>query len=874
MRFSRYRDEIWSHLHVHSLYSATDALSPVPTLVARAKANGQPALGLTDHGNMSGAVTLYQECMKAGLLPFPGSEMYLVRDRADKKAKRHHLGVLATSGQGYRNLVALSSLSHRNFYHKPLLDLSDLAEASEAGRLRGLVALSGCYSGLPIQDLLNYGPEQAKTTLACYAGWFDQCYVELMDHGIVWDDGSTDADLCLALAQLADELGLPVLVTADSHYAFAEQRVLHESLKRLVSYGSGDDDGVFRGSGYDLSQTSVVKRRHTAKNWISGLAGQTDLQARWDLSIPELDKYHYNIPVIIPDPMRELRKRVGTDEVVAEELDVIERTGMASYLLLVAEVTDYLRERGIQFQARGSASGSLCCYRLGITSVDPVKWKLRYERFITTDRTKPPDIDLDVEYARRGEVLDWVRQRFSVHQIGTYASMSMTAEDGKGSLVVKYMAKARARGQNLAWDQIPEHDRQTLAGLDNSGVYSGYGVHPAGLVLTNNDAQFNKLVPTMYVASSKTTVSQYTMDDIERLGLVKLDLLGLRTLSTIRGCLENLGRDPREGLDWIPEDDQETFAAIRSGDTIGVFQFDGFTNRRGSQEMRVTTLADIIAVMALYRPAVMGSGSTARYLARRRHKEPTPTMHPILTAALRDTHGLVVYQEQVIEILRALGMSADDLTALLKAVKASNNNVAAAAEVIASYGVDVMRMCTEALVPDEEASMLWKAIEGFSEYGFNKSHATRYGLTAYQTCYLKVHHAVEYFAALLASFEGTQDKEPLYRRAARNHGVRIKPALVNVSGVSYTYDPTSRSVRRGLKSVKGIGAAVAEHLVANGPYTSLADLIQRCGSRPVTGGKDYLRTGLLSDLCGSLQTLYEAGALDRLELVLADQVSA
>jgi len=332
MRFSRYRDEIWSHLHVHSLYSATDALSSVPTLVARAKANGQPALGLTDHGNMSGAVTLYQECMKAGLLPFPGSEMYLVRDRADKKAKRHHLGVLATSGQGYRNLVALSSLSHRNFYHKPLLDLSDLAEASEAGRLRGLVALSGCYSGLPIQDLLNYGPEQAKTTLACYAGWFDQCYVELMDHGIVWDDGSTDADLCLALAQLADELGLPVLVTADSHYAFAEQRVLHESLKRLVSYGSGDDDGVFRGSGYDLSQTSVVKRRHTAKNWISGLAGQADLQARWDLSIPELDKYHYNIPVIIPDPMRELRKRVGTDEVVAEELDVIERTGMASYL--------------------------------------------------------------------------------------------------------------------------------------------------------------------------------------------------------------------------------------------------------------------------------------------------------------------------------------------------------------------------------------------------------------------------------------------------------------------------------------------------------------------------------------------------------------
>jgi DNA polymerase-3 subunit alpha len=372
----------------------------------------------------------------------------------------------------------------------------------------------------------------------------------------------------------------------------------------------------------------------------------------------------------------------------------------------------------------------------------------------------------------------------------------------------------------------------------------------------------------MYVASSKTFVSQYTMKDIDALGLVKLDLLGLRALSTIRGCLENLDRDPRAGLDWIPEDDEATFKAIRAGDTVGVFQFDGYTNRRGSQEMKVACLADIIAVMALYRPAVMGTGGTAHYLKRRRRQEPVPTQHPILRAALHDTHGLVVYQEQVIEILRALGMSADDLTQLLKAVKASNKNVADAAEVIATYGADVLRLATDRLVPTDEAEMLWKAIEGFADYGFNRAHATMYGLTAYRTCYLKVHYPKEYFAALLASFEGTKDKEPLYRQAARNKNVRIRPALVGVSGISYTFDKQSGTVRRGLRSIKGIGIRAAERLAERGPYTSLADLITKCGTQPVTGGRAYLASGLLSDLCGTLLTLYEAGALENLELRL------
>jgi DNA polymerase-3 subunit alpha len=868
-------DEVFAHFHTHSTYSATDSISTVKDLVHVAAANHQPALGLTDHGNMSGSVTLYQQCYEHGIMPFPGSEMYLVRDRRDKKAKRHHLGVLATTGAGYRNLVALSSRSHDQFHHKPLIDLSDLAELADDGRLQGLVALSGCYSGLPIQDLLNYGPDQAKTVLGMYGRWFDQCYVEIMNHGITWDDGSTDADLCDAMVDLADSLGLPVLVTGDVHYARPEQRAVHDALKRLVSYGSGDDDGVFRGGGYDLAPTAAVKAEHSSKNWAVGLAGQRDIQDRWDLSIPALDHYRYNIPKIAHDPMAELRSRVigpsfaTTPDVLVEELDVLDATGMAGYLLLVAEVTDYLRAQGIQFQARGSAAGSLACFRLGITTVDPTKWKLRYERFITTDRTKPPDIDLDVEYLRRGQVIEWLRQRFTVHQIGTWTELGLSGEDGKGSLVVKYMAKARAKGLTPKWDEVPEEDKIVLAILANSGAYSGYGTHAAGMVLTTSAAQFDALVPTMYVASSKTTVSQYVMGDIEALGLVKLDLLGLRALSTIRGTLENLDRDPRAGLDWVPGSDAKTLGAVRRGDTVGVFQFDGFTNRRGGQEMRVNSVADIIAVMALYRPAVMGSGGTQSYLARRFKTQRVPEQHPILARSLRDTYGLVVFQEQVIEILRALGMSPEDLTALLKAVKASNNNVVAAAEVIATYGVDVLRMCNTARIPDAEAQMLWRAIEGFAEYGFNRAHATVYGLTAYRTAYLKTHHPVEYYAALLASFEGVKtarvDKEALYVRAAREHGLKIKSAMVGISGISYTMDPSRTHIRRGLRSVPGIGVKAAAHLAACGPYASLADLIAKCGTRPVTGGQEYLKTGKLSDLCGTLGALYDAGALDLLD---------
>lgn len=872
-------DSAWSHLHVHSVYSSGDAISSVPTLVGQAGANDQPCLALTDHGNMSGSVQLYRECMKSGIAPFPGEEFYLVRDRRDKKAKRHHLGVLAFSTEGYRNLVRLSSRAHAQFFHKPLLDLADLAECAEEGWLTGLACLSGCWSGLPIQDLLNYGPEAAMNTLAMYALWFDACYVELMNHDITWDDGITDAELCGALAELADRLGLPCLVTGDVHYARPVQRAAHDALKRLVSYGSGDDDGVFRGHGYHLAATAEVKARHTPAHWAAGLAGMADLAARWHLSIPQLDRYRYRIPQITPDPMAVLRARVGSDKsgLLAEELAVIEATDMAGYLLLVAEVTDYMRREGIIFQARGSASGSLVCYRLGITSVDPVRWKLRYERFITTDRTKPPDIDLDVEYTRRADVIAWIRQRFSVHQIGTYLELGMTpGEDGKGSLVVKYMAKARkslAEGETLAWDAVPEDDKIMLSMLSRSGATSGYGVHAAGLVVTTSDAEFDQLVPTMYVASSKTTASQYTMDDIESLGLVKLDLLGLRALSTIRQTLENLGRDPVEGLDWIPLNDSATLSTVQRGDTVGVFQFDGFTNRRGAQELRVRNVADIIAVMALYRPAVMGSGATQEYLARRFKLHKVPDMHPILGKALKDTHGLVVFQEQVIEILRALGMSPEDLTELLKAVKASNNNVAAAAEVIASYGADVYRLCAGAGIPDAEGAMLWRAIEGFADYGFNRAHATRYGLTAYQTAYLKTHHPVPYFAALLASFAGTKDKEPEYLHAARSHDVRVKSAAVNSSDVSYALDPSGRFVRRGLISVKGVGIKAAQHIVEHGPYTDLDDLIEKCGSRPVTGGQEWLKTRDPKDLCGVLGALYEAQALDLLLSVPQQVVS-
>ena len=845
-------------------------------MVKTVAAMGQKALGLTDHGNMAGALELYSACKKADILPFPGSELYIVRDRAEKKAKRHHMCVVAYTSKGYENLVRLSSQSSLNFYNKPLIDHNDLATLADQGLLEGIAATSGCFFSLTSQAIERGETEEAKALLSTYSGWFPKFYVELQNHNITHSETTNDNDLADTLFSLATELSLPCVITQDAHYCHQTDKENHEALKRLVAFGSDADDAVFPGDGFHLADQSWINERHSGPRLSAGIAGLRDLLDSHSLSIPELDNYHYNIPFTVADPVKELQVQCAktlqsmdlplayTDRFL-DEMMVIRDTGMAGYLLLVAEVTDWCKDNNIFYQARGSASGSIICWLLGITQADPIKWKLRFERFISRDRTKPPDIDLDVEHERRKDLIEWLSERFAVHQIGTWMeySLSNTDDDGesKGSLRVRYYSRIRASGkETFEWQDIPLEDKRMLRSLDSVGAYSSYGTHAAGLVITTNESDFARLVPLMKVSSSNTMVTQYDMNNVEKLGLVKLDVLGLKTLSVLHRTMENLGRDVFDGLDWIPLNNRETYRAIARGDTAGVFQLEGHSAKMGCKELKPTTIKDVIAAMALFRPATMNSGATRAFIQRKHKMEDIPERHRIIDNNTKNTYGIMVYQEQVIGILRDLGMDADNLTAFLKAVKASNADVGDAGAVIAGYKVQVDEMCMNAGFTRADVEWLWTQIEGFAAYGFNQAHATAYGITAYRCAYLSENHPLEFHAALLAVAAGT-DKELAYARATRAKEIRILKADVNYSLVTYGVDKNKKGIRKGLLALKGIGATAANEIISKRPdggYESMEHFCKTVSHRKITGVKAFMENGDLT--VGTLGKLYEHGA--------------
>jgi len=868
--------EYWS-IHTHSKFSAQDALPSVADIVSRAKELGYPALGLTDHGNIAGSVQLYQECQKAGIKPFPGSELYIVEDRKDPKAKRYHMCVVAFSEEGYRNLIHLSTLSHKNFHFKPILDLADLADLASEGRLKGIAATTGCFFGMVIQKLISDGYDAAKRLVAAYASWFDVVYVELQNHEIEQEPLS-EREIASALVNIADELDLKCVITQDSHYTHPDHKADHENMKRLVTWSDDPGEAEFPGDGFHLVDERWMQFHHLL-NYDRGIDGLQDLLARHTLVIPELDTYDYRVPVRSADPAGDLVRRCEARLLelglfksayrtrLAHELDILAFAHMEGYLLLVAEVTDYCREHAIFFQARGSASGSLICWLLGITSVDPLKWGLLMERFLSKDRTKPPDVDLDIESDRRQELMDYLSMQYSVAQIGTWSELSMSGdEDGKGSLRVKMMSTRRKQGKSTEWEDIPDDERKALYRLSDMAPYAGYGVHAAGLLMTSSRQEMDSLVPMMWVASSKKLVSQYDMKDVEKLGLVKLDVLGLKTMSVLHQTLDNMGLDPKEGLDFIPLNDRETYKMIAKGDTAGVFQLEGGTAARGMRELKPSKISDIIAAMALYRPATMTSGATEAYIRRKHKQEQVPERHELIARHTKDTHGILLYQEQVIAFLRDLGLDPDELTKFLKAVKASNGDIGNASGVIEGMLDDIKMRCYDQGMTDVDVRWLEEALEAYAGYGFNSAHATVYGLTAYRCAYLAVNHPVEFHAALLSVASGS-DKEPGYVSATRRRGVRILRPDINTSGVGYRVDTKRRGVRRGLLAIKGVGAKAAAAIVPEQPFSSLEDLVARVDPRAVTGLKPLAGTLKTHEIVKTYMDEDLGEFLDKIELV-------
>lgn len=872
------------HVHAHSHYSWKDGMPEVTEMVATAVRHGQPALALTDHGVMSGSIRLYKECRKQGIVPFPGEEFYIVNNVADPdtRGKRYHVGLIALTYRGYQKLVALSSRSHqRDRYHrKPLIDISDLAEI----QLGHDVALTtGCYFGMPIQALVTQGDSAALNVLRAYAGVAPLTFVEIQNHYTDHGNGVTDAHIAHQMKSLADQAGLPVIVAQDSHYCDLDHQPVHDLMKQMTMFGADPGDVTFPGDSYHLADTGWVREhfshdRTLRSVWNDSLKSCALLMDHHKLSLPELDVYSFRVPEVKfkKSPDEDLKLRVAKsliehdlsnkkyEERLLHELGVISQVGFADYFLLVAQITDWCKAQHIMVRARGSATGSLVCYLLGITDVDPVKWKLVFERFLTLDRSKPPDIDLDIEDSRRPEVIEWLRTEHDVAQIGTYYTLGYDENTDRGSIVDDYV-RMRKR-QSGKWSgnymsDIPQRDQVLLKQLGEMTVKRSPGAHAAGFVLGTRKVPISSYLPTMLIPSSGTVVTQPPMDDVEDAGYVKVDLLGIRTLSTLRMCLEYIGRDPADGIDWIPNDDPDTMRNLRTGrDNAAIFQLEGGSASRGCREMKVKKTADIVALMALYRPAALDSGYTDRWLNNRLKPSKVKYAHPIIQKHLSETYGVCLYQEQVLAIMRDLGMPAEELNALLSAIKVKHavaGHSDTSDEVFASTRGAFDAACRNNGLSVQATDEVWELLEGFSAYGFNRAHATSYGVLAYRMAYLKTHHPLEYMAAALHTTVGNDDTQKAYVREARRLGITIRPANVNRSAQNWTIDGST--LRRGLMSIKGIGERVANEIEEHSPYADMEDLIHRTTARIVTGGKSWDKD---RQLTGVLLKLQETGALE------------
>jgi DNA polymerase-3 subunit alpha len=886
-----------------------DAISSVDTLVEKAAVkNKQPAMGLMDHGNLSGTVQLYKAGQKYGIPVFPGIEGYLCTEpitdaKGNGTLDRYHVGMLALNLKGYRQLAEFSSLTHSRprFNRFPRHDLNDLAKLSS----KHIALFTGCYFGLVQQTLIHQGYEAAKRIVQMYASWFPNTFVEIQNHNIDHEEQETDPwtgkasyktdeGICDALVSIAGELGLPVIVTQDSHYCDQSQKVAHALMKRMVYRGEGSTN-EFPGDSFHLATTQWVKEHHKKKHWKLGLEGSQHLLDLHSLKMPALDTYKPHVPTIEKNPDQWLRKMVKRglrrlekngllkknikqyQKRIDHELDTIEFLGHAGYFSLVHFVVDYCNRQAICVEARGSANGSLVCYLLGITSIDPLDADLLFERFLSKDRKKPPDVDLDIEDVRRPEVLAMMDKQIGAVQIGTFQQLGARDNDDKGSLLVTYNSYLRAKLGNDKFiprfgrgietvreiAEYNERDYKGLRALGKTKVKRAYGVHPAGLLLNGDTQKIQDYVPTMLVASSNTTVSQFSGEDVEEFGYLKFDLLGQHTLTMMKRAQELIGRENPTDFSWIPLNDKETCRYLSKGEQDnGVFQFEGYAMARGARTLKIRSTKDCILAGALFRPACIDSGVTDTYIARRFDPDLRADIdypHPAFEEVLKSTHGVVLFQEQVLEIMRRLGLDYEGINTFFKIVKdsgkgATARNLERIKEVEKVWG----DICDRNGIKDPEWA--WHYIEGYTKYGFNKAHSAGYGIRSYRSAYLKVHYPLEWTTALLESNAG-KAKEPIYIRLARTMEIRLLPADVNISGPTWTIDRKKNAIRRGLSSIKGIGVAAAEEIAANAPYNDVDELIELNSPRTVSGAPKLQKEGIWS---GNLEKLKNAGALSSL----------
>ncbi|MFA5844482.1 MAG: DNA polymerase III subunit alpha [Coriobacteriia bacterium] len=855
------------HLHTHSEYSLLDGHAKVDGLVSRALELGMGSLALTDHGVMFGAAQFHRAASAAGVKPIVGCEIYFTpesRHRREGKPRLYHLVLLAKDITGYRNLMQLVSASHVDgFYYKPQVDL-ELLERFKGG----LIATSACMSGIVSKSLEHGDEAEARRWAQTFSKLFGEegFYLELQDQGIVADNGVTQAQLNRGLASIASELGLGTVGTNDIHYVKAEDAEAHDMLVCIQTGSTLTDVGRMRFSSDQFYMKSPEEMASALAGYPEALANTAEIAARCDVEI-EFDR------IILPvfetpagrtedEYLREecvegLKRRYGDPlpgEVVERletELEVITGKGLSAYFLIVADFVGWAKEHGIGVgPGRGSAAGSIISYALGITSLDPLEHGLLFERFLNPERTEMPDIDIDFDDERRGEVIEYVRAKYGadkVAQIVTFNTMKARAavrdagrvlgypygvpdkvakqilEDPKATIASSLKGNADLRAEYEAGGDTKRIIDAAQA-LEN--IVRGEGVHAAAVVICRD--ALSGYTPLKRDTKGESIITQYEGKIIAELGLLKMDFLGLRTLTVIAKAVGSIRGHHGVDIDIerLPMDDADTFALLKRADTDGVFQVESPGMKRVLLNLKPTVFADIVAVVALFRPGPMDSIDD--FVARKHGRAQVTFYDDRIKHILEETYGAIVYQEQAMRItMEMAGFSAAKAEKLRKGM---GKKIMAIVDALKPEFVEgaVSRGYDRRL-----AEKVWADIQKFGEYAFNKSHAAAYGLIAYQTAYLKAHYPFEYMAAVLTSHSGKSESVTKYVAACNRAGMQVLPPDVNTSGKDFT--AVGETIRFGLGAVRNVGEGAVDAIVAareaGGPFTSLHDFCARVDMR-------------------------------------------
>ncbi len=849
------------HLHTHTEYSLLDGASRISALVKKAKEFGLPALAITDHGNLFGAIEFYKNCLKEGIRPIIGCEVYCApTSRREKKISSEipesnfHLTLLSQDLEGYKNLVRLVSLGYlEGFYYHPRVDKELLNEYR-----KGLIALSGCLKG-EIPYYLARG-EMAKAERAAkeFKEIFgDNFYLEVIRVGV-----REEEKVIGGLVSLRDKLGLKLCATGDCHYLMREDKLAHEVMlciqtgkklaeKKRLSFES--EEVYFKSPEEMVSRFSDLPEAIRATEEVAERCSNLRLpvgEKKFYLPSVEIPPgYHSDAAYLAYLAEEGLKKRYRniTPELkrrLEYELSVIREVGFASYFLVIKDIVDFARRNNIPVgPGRGSAVGSLCLYALGITNCDPLKYDLLFERFLNPERISLPDIDIDFGDKRRDEVISYIREKYGEEKVmkvitfGTLQSRAVVRDVGRVLSVplpeVDLICKMIPFNKPLK--KAIEENRELANFLESNEIYQNLkaialkleglcrhaSIHASGIVIT--PFPIWEMVP-VYRTTDNETSTQYDMDALAGLGIVKMDILGLKTLTVIDETINRLKRKGVEiSLDKIPFDDQKTYSLLQEAKTTGVFQLESPGMRGILKKLIPEKFEDLVAVVSLFRPGPLSQGSVDEFIDRKQGREEITYFHPLLEDVLKDTYGMIVYQEQVMRIAAKIaGFSLSQADILRQAMAKKIPELMHSMEREFIKGAE-----RKGILPDK-AKELFRAISPFSGYAFNKSHAVGYATIAYQTAYLLANYPHEFVSASLTNEIGAQDKIGQWLKEIKEMGITILPPDVNYS--SYEFILEGDAIRFGLGAIKNISKAFADCIVSlrqNKRFESLLDLIKK-----------------------------------------------